>query len=94
MSASGSGSGQELVIRTRRLQLVAMTLAHIEAELQGGLALGPLLGVAIPSSWPPGEYDRDAMQFLLDSGTDELGLILMDEQLPERVRQRKSARAL
>jgi ribosomal-protein-alanine N-acetyltransferase len=77
MSASGSGSGHELVIRTRRLQLVAMTLAHIEAELQGGQALGPLLGVSVPSSWPPGEYDRDAMEFfrgrLLAGGPSHLG---------------------
>jgi ribosomal-protein-alanine N-acetyltransferase len=74
---SVSGSGQELVIRTRRLQLVAVTLAHIEAELQDGQALGALLGVSIPSSWPPGEYDRDAMEFfrgrLLAGGPSHLG---------------------
>jgi transcriptional regulator with XRE-family HTH domain len=39
-----------------------------------------------------GEIER--LEHLLDSGTDELGLILMDEQLPKRVRQRKSVGAL
>jgi transcriptional regulator with XRE-family HTH domain len=39
-----------------------------------------------------GEVDR--FERLLDSGTDELGLILMDEQLPKRVRRRKSSGAL
>ena len=36
-----------------------------------------------------GELDR--LENLLDSGTDELGLVLMDEQLPKRVRQRRSS---
>jgi hypothetical protein len=39
-----------------------------------------------------GELDR--VERLLDSGTDELGLMLMDEQLPKRVRQRKNSGAL
>lgn len=34
------------------------------------------------------------LEKLLDSGTDELGLVLMDEQLPKRVRQRRSSGAL
>jgi transcriptional regulator with XRE-family HTH domain len=39
-----------------------------------------------------GELDR--FERLLDSSTDELGLVLMDEQLPKRVRQRRSSGAL
>lgn len=39
-----------------------------------------------------GELDRLAQ--LLDSGTDELGIVLMDEQLPKRVRHRRSSGAL
>lgn len=39
-----------------------------------------------------GELGR--LEKLLDSGTDELGLVLMDEQLPKRVRQRRSSGAL
>jgi RimJ/RimL family protein N-acetyltransferase len=47
-----------------RLTLVAATLAHLDAELAGGpAALGALLGVAVPASWPPGEYDRAALEF-------------------------------
>lgn len=34
------------------------------------------------------------LERLLDSSTDELGLALMDEQLPKRVRQRKRSGAL
>lgn len=39
-----------------------------------------------------GELDRLAN--LLDSGKDELGILLMDEQLPKRVRNRRSSGAL
>jgi transcriptional regulator with XRE-family HTH domain len=39
-----------------------------------------------------GELGR--LEKLLDSGTDELGLVLVDEQLPKRVRQRRSSGAL
>jgi transcriptional regulator with XRE-family HTH domain len=39
-----------------------------------------------------GELNRLAK--LLDSGTDELGIVLMDEQLPKRVRHRRSSGAL
>lgn len=39
-----------------------------------------------------GELDRLAN--LLDSGTDELGIVLMDEQLPKRVRHRRRSGAL
>jgi RimJ/RimL family protein N-acetyltransferase len=57
---------QELLLRTRRLELVATTLRHIEAELQSPQALEPLLGIAIPTGWPPGEYDRPALEFFRD----------------------------
>ncbi len=39
-----------------------------------------------------GELDRFAQ--LLDSGADELGIVLMDEQLPKRVRPRRGSGAL
>jgi len=77
LDGTAAVSGGDLIVRTRRLQLVATTLAHIEAELQGGQALGALLGVSIPSSWPPGEYDRDALEFfhgrLLAGGPSHVG---------------------
>jgi [ribosomal protein S5]-alanine N-acetyltransferase len=54
---------RSLTLQTRRLRLVAGSLEHINAELQDPASLGAILGVAIPASWPPGEYDRDALDF-------------------------------
>jgi GNAT superfamily N-acetyltransferase len=48
----------ELLLRTKRLDLVAATLAHLEAELASPSTLGPLLGVSIPPGWPPGGPDH------------------------------------
>jgi [ribosomal protein S5]-alanine N-acetyltransferase len=59
-------TNQELLIPTPRLDLVATTLDHIEAELENPASLGALLGVAIPTGWPPGEYDRNALEFFRD----------------------------
>jgi len=59
------------MIHTERLDLVPTTLAHIEAELADPRHLGDLLGVTIPEGWPPGEYDRDALEYFrtkLESG--------------------------
>jgi len=67
----------ELLLHTRRLDLVAATLAHLDAELAGPDALASLLGVAIPSDWPPGEYDRAALEFfraqLVAGGAERVG---------------------
>lgn len=35
----------------------------MEAELEAPELLGALLGVTVPSGWPPGEYDRDALLY-------------------------------
>ncbi len=50
-------------IHTARLDLVAATLAHVDAELRGPSSLAALLGASVPASWPPGEYDRAALTF-------------------------------
>ena len=55
-----------ITIRTARLELVAMNLASVEAELAGPDLLSALLGVTLPLSWPPGEYDRDALRYFRD----------------------------
>jgi RimJ/RimL family protein N-acetyltransferase len=63
-------------IRTERLDLVAATLAHLDAEMESPARLGHLLGAEIPASWPPGEYDRSAMVFFRDrlsEGADAVG---------------------
>jgi RimJ/RimL family protein N-acetyltransferase len=54
------------IIRTDRLDLVPATLALVEADIESPEALARLLGAAVPSSWPPGEYDRAAMEFFRD----------------------------
>ena len=51
------------VIRSPRLELVAATIAHLDAELSNPEALGRLLDVAVPRGWPPGDYDRKALEF-------------------------------
>jgi len=50
-------------IRSGRLELVVATLAHLDAELESPEALGRILGAAVPAGWPPGEYDRAAVEF-------------------------------
>jgi len=65
-----------MLIRTERLELVPATLAHIEADLESPERLGRLLGAAVPASWPPGEYDRSAMEFFrsrLSESSDAVG---------------------
>ena len=52
-----------LTIRTDRLDLVAATLDHLDAELQSPSGLAGLLGACVPADWPPGEYDRQAIEF-------------------------------
>ena len=51
------------MLPTRRLDLIPATLEHLAAELQVPSALGPLIGVPIPEAWPPGEYDRHAIEY-------------------------------
>ncbi len=53
-------------IHTSRLTLIAATVRHLRTELASYEQLGELLCAAVPSSWPPGMYDRDAMQFFLE----------------------------
>ncbi len=50
-------------VRTDRIDLIATTLDHLEAELVSTKALGVLLEATVPESWPPGEYDRSAIEF-------------------------------
>lgn len=51
-------------IHTPRLQLVAATLAHLEAELRNPGELGLLLDAQVPAGWPPGAYDEAAIRYL------------------------------
>jgi len=51
------------MLRTARLDLVAASPEHLRVELETPTLLGETLGAAVPSDWPPGVYDRDAMEF-------------------------------
>jgi [ribosomal protein S5]-alanine N-acetyltransferase len=66
-----------MVIRTPRLELIAATQAHLEAELEDPAGLSSLLAATVPASWPPGEYDRSAMAFfrrgVIDGGAGAAG---------------------
>ena len=53
------------VIETARLRLVAATVESARAELEGPAALAGLLGVVVPSEWPPELYDADAVTYTL-----------------------------
>jgi RimJ/RimL family protein N-acetyltransferase len=50
-------------IETTRLILIPTTLEHLEVELNSPEQLSVMLGAVVPATWPPGVYDRDAMQF-------------------------------
>jgi RimJ/RimL family protein N-acetyltransferase len=52
-----------MTIETQRLTLIPQTLEHLRTELEEPNRLGALLGARVPEGWPPGEYDRDAMEF-------------------------------
>jgi RimJ/RimL family protein N-acetyltransferase len=54
------------IIRTNRLDLVPATLTLVEADIESPEALARRLGATVPASWPPGEYDRSAMEFFRD----------------------------
>jgi [ribosomal protein S5]-alanine N-acetyltransferase len=57
-------------IQTARLDLMAATVEHLRAELASPEQLSALLGAVIPPGWPPGQYDRDAMEFFLARMTE------------------------
>ena len=57
----------EMAVRTERLYLVPAGLEHLNAELEGPRALSQLLGADVPESWPPGEYDHDALVFFRET---------------------------
>ncbi len=52
-----------VTLRTKRLDLVAATIEHLDAELLCPERLARLLDAVVPDGWPPGEYDRPAIEF-------------------------------
>lgn len=57
-------------IATQRLDLVAATLEHVQAEIESPERLGVMLGARIGPGWPPGECDRRAQELLRDRLVD------------------------
>ncbi len=55
----------DLVLYTFRLHLIAARMVHLRTELDDPSQLALLLNAEVPSSWPPGEYDRSAISFFL-----------------------------
>ncbi len=53
-------------LSTQRLDLIAATSEHLEAELKSPERLAVLLNADLEAGWPPGEYDRDAQKFFLN----------------------------
>jgi [ribosomal protein S5]-alanine N-acetyltransferase len=51
------------VIRTERLVLIPATVALLEAELESPEKLSQFLDACVPAGWPPGEYDKPAIEF-------------------------------
>jgi RimJ/RimL family protein N-acetyltransferase len=63
--ASRLVADETFVIDTARMRLIAAQLAHLRTELAEPSQLAALLGVEVPASWPPGEYDCDAIVYFL-----------------------------
>jgi len=65
-----------MLVVTQRLELVPATPDLVRAELQSRAALGDVLQIDVPESWPPELYDRAAAQYTLErleEGPDQAG---------------------
>ena len=58
-----------LITQTPRLTILAASRALLTAELHKPQYFPVLLGAAMPTDWPPGEYDREAMEYFLEQLT-------------------------
>ena len=80
------------ILRTPRLLLIPATPESLRAELASPGALGDVLGVEVPPSWPPELYDTDAMRwtlgFLLAHPDDRLWSLYYLAESPGREGER------
>src|SRR5215213_18454 len=53
------------ILLTPKLRLIPGTKDSLRAELKSPAALGEVLGVHVPESWPPELYDADAVTWNL-----------------------------
>ena len=58
-----------LITHTPRLLLLAASRALLTAELHKPQYFPVLLGAALPTDWPPGQYDRPAQEYFLEQLT-------------------------
>jgi ribosomal-protein-alanine N-acetyltransferase len=58
-----------LITHTPRLLILAASRALLTAELHKPHYFPVLLGAVLPEDWPPGQYDRPAMEFFLEQLT-------------------------
>jgi len=58
-----------LIVQTPRLIILAASRALLTAELHKPQYFPVLLGAVLPTDWPPGDYDREAMQYFLEKLT-------------------------
>jgi ribosomal-protein-alanine N-acetyltransferase len=58
-----------LIVQTPRLLILAASRALLTAELHKPQYFPVLLGAVLPADWPPGNYDREAMQYFLEKLT-------------------------
>lgn len=70
MTAGREAALSTSILYTPRLVLLAATEQHVRAELDSLDALRTVIKADVPGSWPPGQYDRDAQEFFLQSLVD------------------------
>ncbi|WP_210521526.1 GNAT family N-acetyltransferase [Hymenobacter terricola] len=58
-----------LITHTPRLLILAASRALLTAELHKPHYFPVLLGAALPADWPPGAYNRHAMEYFLEQLT-------------------------
>ena len=51
---------------TERLELIAATLEHINAELNDLIFFASMINAEVSTEWPPGEYDKNAQEYFRD----------------------------
>ena len=68
---NGAGDNEEVIIQAKRLELISSTIETLDAELASRQALADNLGLRVPESWPPGEYDRAAIQFFRQRAVED-----------------------
>ena len=58
--------GAVVTLTTARLDLVAASMQHADATIEGSTAIASLMQVIVPPSWPPELLDADALQYFRD----------------------------